>query len=473
MNKKLLTSTGNVQDYLEAIPDTLHSIIRGQYLDNITVTAMKYSPCGNYLALGMHNGEIRIYDVDSREWVRVLIGGHDAKETQVRLVADVAWMADSSNENTKNYIMASASNYQSDVFVWDIETKKQITKLNFEKVTTGIRFIDAHPINPYMFIVVPLDATPYLVVDYRTGEYIPLTLPSQYSSDGKGKQAYTIARFDPSGENIYIANGKKNIIIICKIVKIKDSEDVVNPISVIDIKTNETTEQNSDRMQDETPHSYKIEFQKNTIPLQSNAPVIDIQFSSQGNHLAVNTEFAICLYYKQSTKPYELEHEITNLVDKYRLSHPRFVHNYLLENVPDELFIYISNGSDICFVKLTTYETVKSIHRPQILEVANSPTRSLLAISSRLLDVQFYTSYFEQNWSCLEPNFSEIRTNVQYVEREDEFDLNTNTPTPTRVKYEPLPLKQGDIDIFSSNEPIKLPPKPLSIDDNVLQPPKY
>mmetsp|Transcript_9831 Transcript_9831/g.14494 ORF Transcript_9831/g.14494 Transcript_9831/m.14494 type:complete len:471 (-) Transcript_9831:144-1556(-) len=453
MNKKLLAH-GNVQDYLEAIPDTLHSIIKGRAL-NFNVTSMKYSDCGNYLAVGLHNGEVRIYDVDSREWVRIIIGGHDIIETQIRLVADIIWLKSLDNEsNVQNYRIVTASNYQPNIFIWDCEEKKMIKSFNFKNMTDfGIRYLDSHPSNPFMFIVTPLYTEPYLIVDYRTNEIIKIDIKDSEDETLYKKQPYTIARFNETGDSIFVANGKKKKIHKFNLIK----KDYVSSPQETPVEF--TFEKNINNLS----RSYDL-CHSDDIELSQNASILDIKFSLKGNFFAVNTEHSIIIYRKIDGF-YVFGHEISDPVEKSLLSHPRFIHNYLLDDV-DEVLVYVSNGTDLCYENLATSKLIKTVHRPQILDTAVNPTKSLLATSSKNLDVLFYTAYIEQNWSCLEPNFSEIRTNVQYIEREDELDLLPNGLPPSsqkdqNPKFKPCHLSE-EIDIFGGDF-IKKIPKPLSV----------
>jgi len=41
--------------------------------------------------------------------------------------------------------------------------------------------------------------------------------------------------------------------------------------------------------------------------------------------------------------------------------------------------------------------------------------------------INIWAKYYIQSWSALALDFIEIEENEEYVEREDEFDLNTDT----------------------------------------------
>lgn len=68
--------------------------------------------------------------------------------------------------------------------------------------------------------------------------------------------------------------------------------------------------------------------------------------------------------------------------------------------------------------------------REPLIDVDWHPSRPLLASVSTSGNINIWFTPTKENWSAYAPGFEELEENVEYEEREDEFDLVSNVFLP-------------------------------------------
>ena len=56
-----------------------------------------------------------------------------------------------------------------------------------------------------------------------------------------------------------------------------------------------------------------------------------------------------------------------------------------------------------------------------------------------------------ENWSAFAPDFKELDENVEYEERESEFDLEDEDRSPARVAQEKEDMEDVDVDVVTAH----------------------
>ena len=117
------------------------------------------------------------------------------------------------------------------------------------------------------------------------------------------------------------------------------------------------------------------------------------------------------------------EHKFQDLVNRLRWNHATFSHSSA-NSSSDYITASTYMKKDIYIWELSTNSLVRILENkeePAIIEW--HPSRPLLATTCiETGSIQIWGIEPQQKWSALAPDFAEVDENVEYVEREDEFD---------------------------------------------------
>lgn len=142
-----------------------------------------------------------------------------------------------------------------------------------------------------------------------------------------------------------------------------------------------------------------------------------------------------------------LEHKFQDVVNKLSWNHVAFgaTGEYVAASTYNnhELYVWERNhGSLVCMLKDPKEEQgVIDWH----------PTRAILAACGLETGrIYIWSVISPQKWSALAPDFSEVQENIEYIEREDEFDIYAQEEIHRRR----LDAEDEDVDVLS--DPLKL-----------------
>ncbi len=118
-----------------------------------------------------------------------------------------------------------------------------------------------------------------------------------------------------------------------------------------------------------------------------------------------------------------IEHKFQDLVNRLRWNHCAFSHSSVT-GIADYVTASTYMKKDIYIWELRTNSLLRILENreePAIIEW--HPSRPLLACTSiETGSIQIWGIEPQQKWSALAPDFTEVTENVEYIEREDEFD---------------------------------------------------
>ncbi|KAJ3299433.1 Retinoblastoma-binding protein 5 [Borealophlyctis nickersoniae] len=371
MNLELLDPFG--QDFPEVIEDRL------VHDDNIT--SCRFNRRGNLLASGTSEGLCYIWDMDTRGVARTLRGHAQA-------ITSVSW--------TKHGRHVLTSSRDWNCIYWDLKDGSKEKTVRF-----GSPIISAHmhPQNGNFFVALPHGDHPVLVVLPETPaapveRHILRASDDSDPSPGSNPidaQSTTVC-FDPRGQKIYIGTAKGSILIFDAFTR----------------KLN------------------------NAVRVAGASAIKNIQFSRKGGNVVVNAADRVIrvLSVKDEDGTIELvaEHKFQDSVDRNPWAQCCFSVDgeYVIGAAKHTHNIYIwDKGSG---------NLVKMLEGPRegLVDLAWHPQRPIIASVSHYGTIYIWSVNYVQNYSAFAPSFAELEDNVEYEEREDEFDVEEEERKPEK-----------------------------------------
>jgi COMPASS component SWD1 len=301
---------------------------------------------------------------------------------------------------------------------------------------------EMHPYNRNLFVVSLFEDKPYLV---DTTNVIPVKhkLPTTPLTDSilpksELKQATTSAIFSVQGNHIITGTSKGylNIIETQSRRIIHSTKLSSGLISLLRLTTNGRAllVNSTDRIIRvvEIPDLSRI--QPSSGPLQANEAPKDASPSEPNPEtLAENIHLPT-------------SHKFQDLVNRLRWNHTAFSHS-ATTGTADYVAASTYMKKDIYIWELRTNSLLRILENreePAIIEW--HPSRPLLAATSiETGSIGIWGIEPQQKWSALAPDFTEVTENVEYIEREDEFDTYPQEEHQKRR----LDREDEDIDVLT------------------------
>jgi len=317
---------------------------------------------GTLFAVGCNDGRIVVWDFLTRGIAKILTA-------HVHPVCSLSW-------SRRGDRLASAST-DNTVSVWDIVNGECVHRFRFPSPVLRVQF---NPRDPNCLLVVPMRHAAVLV-SLATGEH--RLVPVDDETD-----LHIFASFDKRGKHIFTGNSKGMILIV--------EQEKFGIVRQFKITTN-----------------------------ISNA-VKGIEFSRRGDSFLVNTADRVIRVYRMSDvltgekDPEDPEpiQKLQDLVNRTMWKKCCFSGDgeYVCAGSARQHALYIWEKSVGNLVKIlhgTKGET--------LLDVVWHPVRPIVAsISSGVISL--WAQQQVENWSAFAPDFKELDENVDYEERESEFD---------------------------------------------------
>lgn len=449
MNLSLLDPFALAQEYPESQSVTLQYGQSG---------CIKFNHTGDYLASGLVDGSIAIFDSDTNG-VLLVLRGHS------RPVQSISWSHDG------RYLLSSSRDWK--CILWDLKSPTTttagggsggITKyhhhsnkrvFNFE---TPVWSAYLHPTDSTKFVVSLFeDNARYVEIDdpaaatglMTTPPSAPrapriLSLPSS-ATPGKSENAL-VTIFSASGDYILVGTSKGNI----NVIKTGTTQIVHSTrISSSNIKNMVMSGNgrflvvnSSDRVVRfvslpralAEPASVKHEAQAKEKEVQEEKKEEgmkgpeDADAEEEAKAKAEAEETAEAEgddKTDDTTWNFEIEHKFQDVVNRLQWNAISIspTAEYVLASTFEAAHdIYMWETSMGSLVKI--YEGPKE----ELVDVEWHPSRPVVAATG--LDsgkIYLWTSIVPQRWSALAPDFIEVEENVEYLEREDEFDVEDET----------------------------------------------
>ncbi|CAL5866805.1 uncharacterized protein PFLUO_LOCUS1015 [Penicillium psychrofluorescens] len=382
MNLSLIDPFILAQDY----PDSLTEKLRSGH-----ATCLRFNHKGDYLASGRVDGVVVIFDIETNGVSRKLRG-------HTRQIQSISWSRDG------RYLLTSSQDWK--CILWDLKDGSRVRTVRFE---APVYIAELHPFNHLLFVASLFEDQPVLV-DVSSPKPIKRILPSaplrpqptngdevdpaaaarQAAQDAKQSTCVTI--FTALGNHIITGSSK-------------------GWINIIETQTCSTI------------HSMRL----------CTGVVILLRLASNGRDLLVNSSDRVIrtvlmpdlsrlgIDLEPSSIKLQVEHKFQDVVNRLSWNHVTF--SATGEFVTATTFmnpdIYVWERSHGSLVKILEGA------REELGVVEWHPSRPMVvACGLESGCVYIWSVVSPQKWSALAPDFGEVEEQVEYVEREDEFDIH-------------------------------------------------
>ncbi|KAG0057401.1 hypothetical protein BGZ83_010860 [Gryganskiella cystojenkinii] len=353
------------QDFPEVIEDTLEE---GQ------AVTVKFNRRGTLLAAGCSDGTIVVWDFDTRGVSRSLVG-------HVKTITSLSW------SRNGRYLLSASKDWN--CIIWDLLTGTKEHTIRFDTPVLNAQF---HPKNSSVFIVALHQEKP-LLIDVSNGiKRLPILDESNDEKSEKTESTTTsrassqvpttlFVTFDRTGKKIYAGTNRGHLRII-----------------------------------DTQSRALLYETRPTTSAIKS------IQFSRRGKEIVVNSnDRAIRLLATREDGPPEQLHKFQDLVNRIQWnqcclsSDADYVIGGSAHQAEHNIYIWDKIGGNL----------VKILEGPKepLEDLTWHPIRPIVASVSSFGTIHIWATNSQENWSAFAPDFKELEENIDYEEREDEFDI--------------------------------------------------
>ncbi|XP_063307543.1 retinoblastoma-binding protein 5 isoform X2 [Pelobates fuscus] len=319
---------------------------------------------GTLLAVGCNDGRIVIWDFLTRGIAKII-------SAHIHPVCSLCWSRDG-----HKLVSASTDNM---VSLWDVLSGDCDQRFRFPSPILKVQF---HPRDQNRVLVCPMKSAPVML---SLSDSSHVVLPVDDDSD-----LNVVASFDRRGEYIYTGNAKGKILVLKT-----NSQDLVASFRV----TTGTS---------------------NTTAIKS------IEFARKGSCFLINTADRIIRVYDgreiltcgRDGEPEPMQ-KLQDLVNRTPWKKCCFSGDgeYIVAGSARQHALYIWEKSIGNLVKI-----LHGTRGELLLDVAWHPVRPIIAsISSGVVSI--WAQNQVENWSAFAPDFKELDENVEYEERESEFDI--------------------------------------------------
>ncbi|KAL8952863.1 MAG: hypothetical protein Q9222_001255 [Ikaeria aurantiellina] len=375
MNLALIDPFILAQDY----PDALTGKVRSGH-----ATCIRFNRKGDFLASGRVDGTVVIFDIETNGVARKLRG-------HTRQIQSLSWSHDG------RYLLSSSQDWK--CILWDLHDGMRLRTVRFE---APVYIAELHPTNHLLFVASLFEHQP-LLVDISTTLPAKRHLPSapkrprvdgadvnekQAAQDAKQLTCVTI--FTAQGDHILAGTNKGwlNIIHLRSCKTVHSTRLCAGVIILLRL-----TASGRDMVSNASDRVIR------TIPIP-NLP----QAETDMDNVKI-----------------EIEHKFQDVVNRLSWNHVAF------SSTGDYVAASTFMNHDIYVWERGHGSLVKILEGPkeELGVVEWHPQRPFIAACGLETGRVYHWSIITpQRWSALAPDFAEVEENVEYVEREDEFDIH-------------------------------------------------
>ncbi|CAL0328778.1 unnamed protein product [Lupinus luteus] len=381
-----------------------------EYLQHGCMKCISFNRRGTLLAAGCNDGSCVIWDFETRGIAKELRDNECSSP-----ITSICW------SKCGNRILASAADKS--VSLWDVVSGNRIKRIVLQQTPLQVRL---HPgSSPSLCLACPLSCAP-IIVDLNTGSTTLLKVSVPEGSNGPapasrnkcfdGTTSFTptAACFSKYGKLVYLGNSKGEILVIDH----KDGEvRAMIPISGGSVVKNIVFSRNGQYLLTNS-NDRVIRIYENLLPLKDEVRALDDLNGRLSDLSGVEKLKAV------GSKCLTLFREFQDAITKVHWKVPCF-------SGDGEWVVggSASKGEHKIYVWDRAGHLVKILEGPKeaLIDLAWHPVRPIVVSVSLNGIVYIWAKDYTESWSAFAPDFKELEENEEYVEREDEFDLNPDT----------------------------------------------
>ncbi|OIV99091.1 hypothetical protein TanjilG_32350 [Lupinus angustifolius] len=356
---------------------------------------------------GCNDGSCVIWDFETRGIAKELRDNECSSP-----ITSICW------SKCGNRILASAADKS--LSLWDVVSGNRITRIVLQQTPLQVRL---HPgSSPSLCLACPLSCAP-IIVDLNTGSTTLLKVfvsevsngPTPASRnkcfDGTTSFTPTAACFSKYGKLVYLGNSKGEILVIDH----KNGEvRAMVPISGGSVVKNIVFSRNGQYLLTNS-NDRVIRIYENLLPLKDEVRALDDLNERLSDLSGVEKLKGV------GSKCLTLFREFQDAITKVHWKVPCF-------SGDGEWVVggSASKGEHKIYVWDRAGHLVKILEGPKeaLIDLAWHPVRPIVVSVSLNGIVYIWAKDYTESWSAFAPDFKELEENEEYVEREDEFDLN-------------------------------------------------
>ena len=358
----------------------LYTIQNGS--NQLKFTSLQFTSEGNYIVCGCNDGTIILYDIDTMKPALVL--GNMISDGHVRLVQDICI------STIYNNLILSSSRDMS-VKLWNLNNGDSllVKDLKFDAPVWNAQWLN---VQKDWIVVNVLETIFAIVIDTTNDNRYDLNFESEVD------QGYVLtSAIHPLHQDIIVTGSSKGYINFFKIISLE-------------------------------PFNHILLFTERIC----NSNIKKNLFSLDGSRLFVNCSDRSIRQYnislEDSNVTISLEHKYQDVINRLQWNDIKLSNNsadYLVASPRGssnhELYIWETNNGSLVRVLEGAEEELLMIDW-------NYQKMMIAATGLESGDIYCWSLVIQPKWSALAPDFEEVEENIDYQEKEDEFD-DTNIET--------------------------------------------
>ncbi|KAI0047292.1 WD40 repeat-like protein [Auriscalpium vulgare] len=354
----------------------------------------RFDPSGRFVAAGRGDGSAAIWDLETHAAIRWLEG-------HVKSITSIDW-----SQNSR-FLLTSSKDWN--VIVWDLasdyDPPQRRATIRFDAPVASASF---HPRNSQIILVLLSPGDAYLV-DLRKKHRGRVELEEvQYASDEEGqmnthRSAMSVARFDPSGKNVFVGTSLGSILVFNSRTKTMVARHKIS---------------GAGRM-------------------------LGFDFAKSGRRLVTNSSDRILRQFTLPAYPLpnrDREYLEQELEPTHRFNDPiNKTAWHAMSFSPDGEWL-AGGAADAATHKIYIWDISNDGQfasaldggREPLIHVHWHPRKAAIASTTNQGNILIWHCPAPERWGAFAGGFEEVDENVEYEEREDEFDIEDESELALR-----------------------------------------